>query len=336
MQALALTAPRQFEFIEDDEPARPAAGQALIRVHNVGVCGTDVSGYLGKMPFIQYPRILGHELGVEVLAVGAGVTNVKVGDRCSVEPYLNCGTCPSCLRGSTNCCETLQVLGVHCDGGLRARILVPAHKLHPANDLSFEQLALVETLGIGCHAVNRGAPGAGDHVLIIGAGPIGLSVLEFARLTGATLHVIEPNERRRDFVRETYDLSSVHASLDPATFADLTQGHLARVVFDATGNAGCMSRALEYAGFGGRIVYVGITTEPVPLNDPLFHRREMTLLATRNAVSSDFTRILALIREGKINTRPWISHRMNFADVPAEFPLLLAPDSGVVKAMIQL
>lgn len=336
MQALALTAPRLFEFLDQDEPASPSAGEALIRIHAVGVCGTDVSGYLGKMPFIQYPRILGHELGVEVMAVGEGVTNVRPGDRCSVEPYLNCGTCPTCRLGNTNCCESLQVLGVHCDGGLRSLIVVPAHKLHPDNDLTFEQLALVETLGIGCHAVNRGAPESGDHVLIVGAGPIGLSVLEFARLTGATLHIIEPNEIRREFVRETYGLTSVHASLDPETFAELTNGRHARVVFDATGNAGCMSRALEYAGFGGRVVYVGITTEPVPLNDPLFHRRELTLLATRNAVPSDFVRILQLIREGRINTQAWITHRMTFADVPDAFPALLEPGSGVVKAMVSV
>ena len=334
MQALALTAPKHFEFIHQEEPCDPSSGEALIRIHAVGVCGTDVSGYLGKMPFIQYPRILGHELGVEVIAIGSGVTNIKVGDRCSVEPYLNCGTCPSCLRGSTNCCESLQVLGVHCDGGLRSHIIVPAHKLHPANDLNFEQLALVETLGIGCHALNRGAPEAGDHVLIIGAGPIGLSVLEFAKLTGATLHMVEPNERRREFVRETYGIQSVHATLDAEAFAKQTNGRLARVVFDATGNAGCMARSIEFAAFGGRVVYVGITTEPVALNDPLFHRRELTLLATRNAVSSDFTRILQLIREGRINTSAWISHRMKFADVPLAFPSLLARDSGVVKAMI--
>ena len=143
MTALTLTAPRQFDFIEQSEPMAPESHEALVRVHAVGVCGTDVSGYLGKMPFIQYPRILGHELGVEVISVGDAVTNVKAADRCSVEPYLNCGACAMCQRGRTNCCETLQVLGVHCDGGLRPLIKVPAHKLHPANDLGFEQLALV-------------------------------------------------------------------------------------------------------------------------------------------------------------------------------------------------
>ena len=336
MKALTLTAPREFAFIEQDEPSAPEPHEALVRVHSIGVCGTDVSGYLGKMPFIQYPRILGHELGVEVLAVGRDVSHLKVGDRCAVEPYLNCGTCPTCKSGRTNCCESLQVLGVHCDGGLRARIIVPAHKLHPANDLSFEQLALVETLGIGCHAVNRGQPQEKENVLIVGAGPIGLSVLEFAKLTGAEIFIIEPNERRREFVKQAYGITNIHASLDVGAFHELTKGRLAQVVFDATGNAACMSRSFEYAGFAGRVVFVGITTEPVTVNDALFHRREMTLLATRNALASDFTRILQLIRDGAINTQTWISHCATFEETPQAFPVWLKPESGVVKAMIHL
>jgi 2-desacetyl-2-hydroxyethyl bacteriochlorophyllide A dehydrogenase len=328
MTALALTAPKQFEFIDQPEPSAPSSHEVLIRVHSVGVCGTDVSGYLGKMPFIQYPRILGHELGVEVAAVGSSVTHLKPGDRCSVEPYMNCGACSMCRCGRTNCCETLQVLGVHCDGGLRSLIKVPAHKLHPANDLAFEQLALVETLGIGCHAVNRGAPQSHETVLVIGAGPIGLSVIEFVRLTGARLIVIEPNARRREFVRSNYALGEVHESLEPSPLAD--------VIFDATGHPASMACAFEYSAFGGRVVYVGITPEPVLLNDPLFHRRELTLLATRNAVASDFTRILQLILDGHIQTQPWISHRVAFSEVPCTFPSLLLPESGMVKAVVQM
>src|SRR5271163_1597604 len=151
MKAISLDAPKQFKRIDIDGPNRPAATEALVRVHRVGICGTDISGYLGKMPFFSYPRIPGHELGIEVLQVGAEVTHVKPGDRCSVEPYINCQTCSACRRGSSNCCENLQVLGVHTDGGLRPQFLVPARKLHRSERLTLEQLALVETLGIGCH-----------------------------------------------------------------------------------------------------------------------------------------------------------------------------------------
>ena len=175
MKALLLQQPGEFQRIEIDEPAAPGPGEALVRVHRVGICGTDLSGYLGKMPFFSYPRIPGHELGVEVLAVGPGVTNVKPGDRCAVEPYMNCGDCHACRKGATNCCANLKVLGVMTDGGLRDRFVLPADKLHPSATLTFEQLALVETLAIGCHAVDRSALAAGENCLVIGAGPIGLS-----------------------------------------------------------------------------------------------------------------------------------------------------------------
>src|SRR5579859_4278164 len=135
MKAIRLMQPGRFEEVQIDPPLRPGAGEALVRVHRVGICGTDISGYLGKMPFYSYPRIPGHELGVEVVAIGNAVTNVKPGDRCSVEPYMNCGTCFACRRGHGNCCESLKVLGVMMDGGLCEQLIVPAHKLHPSTKL---------------------------------------------------------------------------------------------------------------------------------------------------------------------------------------------------------
>ncbi len=328
MLSLTLTAPKTFEWTTLSETEAPGPLAARVGIRSIGICGTDFSGYLGKMPFIEFPRILGHELGVEVLAVGPGVTHLKVGDRCSVEPYLNCGTCHACLRGSTNCCETLQVLGVHCDGGMRERMILPAHKLHPCNALDFEQLALVETLAIGCHAVNRAQITPSDDVLIIGAGPIGLTVLEFARAANAAITILELNAARRDFVAQNYPGVRIVAALpDEAAF---------QIVFDATGNPNSMAATLRLARFTGRIIYVGITKEPVTLDDPLFHRRELTLLASRNAQSADFPRILAMIQSGQINTRPWISHRCEFRDLPSQMPDWLLPDSRVIKAVVAL
>src|SRR3954454_12795824 len=173
MKAIQLTEPKQFRRIDIADAPQPGPGEVLVRIHRIGICGTDISGYLGKMPFFSYPRIPGHELGVEVLEVGAGVTNVKPGDRCAVEPYINDPNSYASRRGHPNCCERLEVLGVHRDGGMRPQVVLPARKLHPSKTLAFEQLALVETLAIGCHAVNRGAPRADGSCLIIGAGPIG-------------------------------------------------------------------------------------------------------------------------------------------------------------------
>ena len=328
MKALCLRAVQTFEWIDVPEPSAPAAGEVLVAVHAIGICGTDVSGYLGKMPFIEFPRVLGHELGVEVLAVGAGVTQVAVGDRCSVEPYLNCGLCHACRQGRTNCCMTLEVLGVHRDGGMCERLILPASKLHRSARLNFEQLALVETLAIGCHAVERGAVLKSDDVLIIGAGPIGLSVLEFARLATRRVAVLETNEDRRDFVKAHYPGVIVLQHIPPECFA--------QVVFDATGHAGSMSQTLNHAKFTGRIVFVGITKEPFALDDPLLHRRELTLLASRNALSADFPRIIGLIESGQIDTRPWISHRTDFNHLPESFPEWVRPGSGVIKAVVSV
>lgn len=340
MQAIQLAKPKHFQRVDLPEPSAPGPGEALVRVHRVGICGTDYSGYLGKMPFYSYPRIPGHELGVEVLAVGSEVSAVRAGDRCSVEPYLNCQHCSACRGGHGNCCENLQVLGVHVDGGLRPLFLVPARKLHPSRQLGFEQLALVETLAIGCHAVRRAGTGPQDTVLVIGAGPIGLSVIEFARLSGAKTAVLDLNPRRLDFVKNRMHIGDVVLSKDDGSeqeqLRQWTEGGRASVVIDATGNHLSMSRALEYVQPAGRLVYVGITSKEVTFPHALMHRREMTLFASRNAHPQDFTQIIEWIEAGRIDTRPWLTHRAGFDEMIEAFPQWLKPESGVVKAVVEL
>ena len=343
MKAISLDQPQSFRPIEISEPAAPRPDEALVRVHRIGICGTDYSGYLGKMPFFSYPRIPGHELGVEVLAVGTGVTHVSTGDRCSVEPYMNCQQCYACRRGHTNCCEQLKVIGVMMDGGMCERIVLPARKLHPAPGLELEQCALVETLAIGCHAVNRGAPQPGENVLVIGAGPIGLSVIEFAKLSGARTIVMDMNLQRLAFVREKMSVPDTIA-LVPGEEADalaqlgaLTSGQLADVVVDATGSNKSMGTALAYCAHAGRLVYVGITQQEVSfLHAPVMHRREVTIMASRNALPPEFTRIIALIEEKKIDTGPWITHRAKFDDMISVFPTWLKPETGVIKAVVSV
>ncbi|MBS0263864.1 MAG: zinc-binding alcohol dehydrogenase family protein [Planctomycetes bacterium] len=338
MKALCLEAPKLWKRIDVPAPAAPGPGEALVRVNTVGICGTDLSGYLGKMPFFSYPRIPGHELGVEVLAVGHDVKNVKPGDRCAVEPYINCQQCYACRRGHTNCCEKHQTLGVHCDGGLRPQFLVPARKLHISRKLAFEQLALVETLAIGCHAVNRSQLAAHESCLIIGAGPIGLATLEFVKLTGAKTIVMDMNETRLDFCRR---VMGVQHTIKPSEkldqeLRDLTDGHLPDVVIDATGNQHSMSQAFSLITHAGRLVFVGITTEEVHFRHPVFHRPEGTLLCSRNALSADFTRIIQLIEEGRIDTQPWITHRASFDELIDVFPSYTQPETGVIKAVVDV
>ncbi|MEO6034971.1 MAG: zinc-binding alcohol dehydrogenase family protein [Verrucomicrobiota bacterium] len=341
MKAIQLEKPLHFRQIDIPEPSAPGPDDALVRVDRVGICGTDLGGYLGKMPFFSYPRIPGHELGIEVVAVGANVSNVQPGDRCSVEPYLNCQNCSACLNGHSNCCESNQTLGVHCDGGLRPRFIVPARKLHGSKKISFEQLALVETLAIGCHAIDRGQPQPEENVLVIGAGPIGLSVIEFAKLSGAKTIVMDMSAPRLEFCRSIMGVAHTVLTDGDGSELDkikaLTGGTLPEVVVDATGSNKSMSAALNYAGFAGRLVYVGITQQEISFpHAPVMHRRELTLLASRNALPKDFKRIIELIEDNRINTRPWITHRTRFEKLPDVFPSYLKPESGVIKAMVEM
>jgi 2-desacetyl-2-hydroxyethyl bacteriochlorophyllide A dehydrogenase len=341
MKAIQLEKPGSFRIIDIDDPPAPGPGEAVVRVHQVGICGTDLGGYLGKMPFFSYPRIPGHELGVEVVAVGEGVTEVHPGDRCSVEPYLNCQRCHACRRGHTNCCHHNQTLGVHCDGGLRRLYTVPARKLHRADSLDFEQLALVETLAIGSHAVFRASPKPGETVLVIGAGPIGLSVIEFAKLSGARTVVMDMNEQRLAFVREVMGVPDTVCTRgdgsEVAAVEALTDGNGAESVIDATGSHRSMSQALAFCAFAGRLVYVGITQADLGFpHAPILHRRELSILGSRNALPADFRGIIGHIEAGRIDTRPWITHRAGFGDMIAEFPSWLKPETGVIKAMVSV
>ncbi len=321
MLAIVLDSPGNFSQRESDAPV--AAGEnALVRIHRVGICGTDLHAFKGRQPFFSYPRVLGHELGVEVVTAPPG-SDLKPGDLCAVEPYVNCRQCRSCLAGHPNCCESLQVLGVHTDGGMCPYLSIPARLLHKSTQLSLDQLALVETLGIGAHAVHRGGIGAGQRALIIGAGPIGLAVLQFVQAAGATAVVRELSPPRRAFVERLG--AETQAGPDSELF---------ETVFDATGSTRSMEASFDSVNFNGRLIFVGLVTDRISFDDTLFHRREMTLFASRNSCR-DFPRIIEMIESGKIDTTPWITDRLRLADVPREFATLYQRDA-LVKAMIEV
>jgi 2-desacetyl-2-hydroxyethyl bacteriochlorophyllide A dehydrogenase len=336
MRQIVLEKPGHFVTTDAPEPS-PQPGEALVRIHRIGVCGTDLHAFAGRQPFFSYPRVLGHELGVEVIDPGTEPNGLRAGDRCAVEPYLNCGHCIACRRGKPNCCTSLKVLGVHVDGGMRPLLTLPARKLHASAKLDFEQLALVETLGIGAHAVERAEIQRNDFVLVIGAGPIGLSVIQFALVTGATIGVMDVSESRLTFCREK--LGVMHAFQPPDAaqrLAEIGRGDLPTIVIDATGNAKSMAGTFELVAAGGRIVFVGLFPGDVTFNDPNFHRREITLCASRNALPATFHRIIDLVEQGRVDTRPWITHRFGLDETPSVFPQSIAGNATVLKAMISV
>ncbi|MBY0374966.1 MAG: zinc-binding alcohol dehydrogenase family protein [Bryobacteraceae bacterium] len=329
MKTIILNEPGRFTMTNTAEPDGPGPGEVLLGVRRVGICGTDLHAYRGKQPFFSYPRILGHELGVEVLAVGDAVSGVKPGDRCAVNPYLHCGECGACRLGKTNCCERLRVLGVHTDGGMREKIVLPAAHVYPSSKLTYSQLALVETLGIGCHAVGRAQPEPGEPALVIGAGPIGLTVLEFLRLAGAQCSLLELSASRRDFAARMFPGLTLHETVESVKAADLPT-----LVFDCTGNPASMAGAFSLVANGGKLAFVGLFVGDVTFHDPEFHRREMTLLSSRNARPDEHRRILSLLEDAKIDTGAWISDEVAAEAMIDRFPHWLDSASGTVKAVV--
>jgi 2-desacetyl-2-hydroxyethyl bacteriochlorophyllide A dehydrogenase len=322
MRQIVLQAPGEFIERQVPEPS-PEPGHALIRMRRVGVCGSDFHAYSGTHPAYTYPRILGHELAGEVLVAPPEQNCIKPGDRCAIEPYWACGHCRACLKGRTNCCDYIRVFGIHIDGGLQGALSVPLHLLHKSAILDLDQLALVETLGIGAHAVKRSGLEKGESALVIGAGPIGLAVTQFAQAAGADVVIVEKNQWRRDFATSF----GVEALCNAGT-------RTADVVFDATGSAAAMSASLEHVSPTGRLVFAGLTKEPVCLDDALMHRREITVFASRNS-REQFPRIIELIEKNEIDTSRWINERMPLADVPSRFKDLVG-NSSLIKAMIEV
>jgi 2-desacetyl-2-hydroxyethyl bacteriochlorophyllide A dehydrogenase len=307
----------------DAAPPAADADEALVRVRRVGVCGTDFHAFHGRQPFFTYPRILGHELAVEVVEAPSNDRGISAGDLCAVEPYLNCGGCPPCRAGRYNCCESVRVLGVHTDGGMRELFAVPLDHLHKSSKLSFDELVLVEPISIAAHAVKRSGLTPSESVLVVGAGPIGFAVTQVALAVGARPRVIEIAPARRDRIARL----GVEVLSEP-------DERLADVVFDATGNLNSMSNSFSRVAFCGRIVWVGLAQGNVSVEDPLFHRREATLLASRNS-AGQFPNVIRMIEEGRIDTSPWITRRLGLEEVPALFDDLTWHHQGL-KTMVEV
>ncbi|MEP7339540.1 MAG: zinc-binding alcohol dehydrogenase family protein [Acidobacteriota bacterium] len=337
MKTIVLDQPGQLSLTETSAPSLQP-NEALVRMRRIGICGTDLHAFKGEQPFFTYPRVLGHEMGVEVVSVGENAEGLRAGDLCAVEPYLNCGDCVACRRGKTNCCARLELLGVHIDGGMREWLAVPTNRLHKSEVLSLDQLALVEPLSIGAHAVARAQVEAGEFALVIGAGPIGLSVIQFASVVGAKVIVMDVNQERLRFAREHFAIEATIQAGESAVaqIAELTGNEMPTLVFDATGNQRSVNSSFDLFANGGRLVLVGLFQGDVTFRDSDAHRRELTLLRSRNATANDFRRVMSLLEAGQIDIQPWITHRVGFTDVVEQFPRWLDPQSRFIKAVIEM
>ena len=336
MKALVCDEPGRLTLAERPDPER-GEGEVLVRIRHVGICGTDFHIFGGKHPFLEYPRVMGHELSGTVQEAPPG-SALKPGDPVYIVPYLSCGTCQACRIGLTNACCNIRVLGVHCDGGMAELVPVPEANVIPTGDIPIEDAAMIEFLAIGAHGIRRGGVTARDRVLVTGAGPIGMSALLFAKARGANVTVMDTREDRLAFARD-------RLGADAVLLADANAEENARrltgsdwfdVVVDATGAAAPIERGFGFLAHGARYVLLSVVRDSLTFSDPEFHKREATLLASRNALPADFAEVVRQMQAGRIPTAALNTHRGALADAPALLPDWSRPEAGVIKAILDV
>jgi 2-desacetyl-2-hydroxyethyl bacteriochlorophyllide A dehydrogenase len=335
MLTIICDEPGKLRAMEQDRPVR-ANDEVLVRLRRIGVCGTDLHIFGGNQPYLSYPRVMGHELAGTVEEAPAG-SRLSPGDIVCIIPYISCGHCNACSKGKTNCCRNIGVLGVHRDGGMTEYLSLQEEFVLKADDLSIDQAAMAEFLAIGAHAVARARVASGQKVLVTGAGPIGLAVAIFARLDGGDVSLLDGRADRLRYATEHLGFRSTVqlGADDEEQLSSITDGDFFDVVFDATGNAKAIERGFAFVAHGGTYVLVSIVSSDIRFSDPEFHKRETSLLGSRNATRGDFERVMAAMRDGKIPLA-LVTHRMALADVPDRFVQLTDPSAGVVKALIEV
>ncbi|RWC89904.1 MAG: zinc-binding alcohol dehydrogenase family protein [Mesorhizobium sp.] len=337
MKAVVCRSPGELILEDRPAPGSPPPGWALVAVSHVGICGTDYHIFEGKHPFLAYPRIMGHEVSGTVVEVGEGA-GLAVGEPVIINPYLSCGKCIACRHGKPNCCVRIEVLGVHRDGAMCEQILVPTQNLYPTNGLSLADAAAVEFLAIGAHAVRRARSEPGARTLVIGAGPIGLGTAIFARIARLDVSLLDMSSERLGFASSELGFSVLDGSQAPVAdlVRDATGGEGFDVVFDATGNTSSVQSAFAHVAHGGTLVLVSVVKDDIVFSDPEFHKREMTLVGSRNALRADFDHVAASIRNGAVPLAKLVTHRTTLTDTPGDLTRWVHEKSGLIKAVIEI
>lgn len=337
MQELVCTTPFEWKYQESEKPSLQE-NMAILKIKQVGICGTDLHAFEGTQPFFSYPRILGHEFVGEIVEISSG-SNIPIGALVSVIPYFSCGKCVACRQGKTNCCQTLSVLGVHEDGAMREYLQVPVNALIYDEQLSLDEYTLLEPLSIGAHGVRRADIQKNDWVLVVGAGPIGLGVMEMARIAGGQVIALDVNAGRLAFSQEVLGIEyGIQVGQEDvlARIKEITQGDMPQVIIDATGNKKAIDQSFQYMAHGGKYVLVGLQLDSIQFSHPEFHKREGTLMSSRNATRQDFEWVMECMKKGWIHTQDFITHRTPFNEVASNFASYLDPAQSVIKAVVTM
>ncbi|WDF68816.1 zinc-binding alcohol dehydrogenase family protein [Sphingobacterium oryzagri] len=334
MKKLICAEPGTFVYADDDMP-KAGAGQSLLRIRKIGICGTDIHAFAGRQPFFNYPRVLGHEVAADYVAGDA--EGFSPGDKVTVVPYFTEGKDIASRMGKPNCTADMRVLGVHIDGAMAEYIVVPSASLRKEEGLGYDELVLVEPLAIGAHGIQRGGIVPGEFVLVIGAGPIGLGIIALSKIGGAKVIALDVDSARLETAAAlgaSYTISAKDSDVYEQIHT-ITKGDMPTLIFDATGNTIAINNAFQYMAHGARYVLVGLQKEEIHFSHPEFHKREGTLMSSRNALGSDFEYVMERLKDKSLKPEQFITRRVKFADAAALFADSTSPLSSGIKTVIE-
>jgi threonine dehydrogenase-like Zn-dependent dehydrogenase len=338
MRALYIRKPLEAEVGEVDAP-NLNAGEVLLRVRFVGMCGSDLSSFRGKNPLVAYPRIPGHEIAATIEAVGEGVPEkYQPGLAVTLSPYTNCGKCASCLRDRPNACKHNQTLGVQRDGAMTDYITVPYQKLIIAERLQLRDLSLVEPLTVGYHAARRGRVSPTDQVMVLGCGAVGLGAIAAAAFHGATVIAVDVDDRKLALAQR----AGAHVGINSKTqnlaerLQSLTEGLGPDVVIEAIGTPETFRLAVELVAFTGRVVYIGYAKDEVHYDTRLFVQKELDILGSRNALPEDFEGVIRMLSETKFPLEEMVSRVVSLDQVPQALQDWYAAPASISKILVEL
>lgn len=336
MKAVVIDKPGEVSVKELDTP-RPATGEVMLRMRYVGFCGSDLSTYLGKNPMVSYPRIPGHEISGVIAELGEEVPDgYAVGDAVTVVPYTNCGTCPSCRRGRSHACRVNQTLGVQREGAMQEYMTVPWQKILQAPELNELELAMVEPLTVGFHAIQRGRVEESDVVMVLGCGMIGAGAIAAASQRGATVIAVDIDNHKLELATSLGAQHTINSKVTDLhqVLEDLTGGDGPDVVVEAAGNPITYRLAVDEVAFTGRVVCIGYAGSEVSFATKLFVQKEIDIMGSRNATPEDFRAVISYLEQGTFPLDKMITHKVKPEEASRALKQWAGDPGNVMKILI--
>ncbi len=337
MKAIQIITPENIQVVDLPTPVT-GKGEVLLKINYVGICGSDLSTYLGKNTMAEYPRVPGHEISAIIAEVGEEVPDIfNAGQAVTVVPYTNCGQCSSCRKGRFNACRYNQTLGVQRDGAMQEFITVPWQKLIVDDHLSAKELAMVEPLTVGFHAIDRGRVTDIDIVMIFGCGMIGSGAIIRAALRGATVIAVDIDDKKLELASKigaTHVINSKTTNLHEA-LQEITNGHGPDVIIEAAGNPFTYVSALEEAAFAARVVCIGYAKNDVSFATRLWVQKEIDILGSRNATPSDFEAVINYLKQGTFPLDEMVSRIIVPEDAAATVAAWVVNPGQVTKILVR-